>query len=328
MTSTFSTPAPPVTATPTAAPALRCAGVGHHFGDNRVLFEINLTIHPGEIVALVGPSGSGKSTLLRAILGTHPPAAGRIFAAGRPVLGPTRDIGIVYQRYSLFPFLTAVRNVAAGPMFDQTKLLDRLLHHFAWRRLRAKHKADAADWLRRVGLERAADLYPSELSGGMQQRVAIAQAMILRPSILLLDEPFGALDEATREELQHMLLNLYAENLAAKRAGLRPPHTILIVTHELNEALYVSDRVLGLSQFWRWEDEGLNACPGATIIYDDAAPVFDPDAPRDYQAFHDQREELRRIVFEPSPRCGRSEHVRYESRLAAGDVAGVMAVGR
>ena len=309
-----------------AAPALRCAHVAHWFGENKVLFDINLTIHPGQIVALVGPSGSGKSTLLRAILGTHPPNAGTVCAAGRPVLGPTRDIGIVYQRYSLFPFLTALRNVAAGPMFDQTKMLDRVLHHWQWRKLRARHKAAAADWLRRVGLERAADLYPSELSGGMQQRVAIAQAMILKPQILLLDEPFGALDEATREELQHMLLRLYAENLDARRAGLRPAHTILIVTHELNEALYVSDRVLGLSQYWRWEDEGFDACPGATIIYDDVAPVFSPDEPRSYDAFLEQREDLRRIVFEPEPRVGRFERVRWESRLAAGDVSGVMAV--
>ena len=109
--------------------------------------------------------------------------------------------------------------------------------------------------------------------------MAIAQALIMKPKILLLDEPFGALDEATREELQLMLLNLYQENLAGQeRKGEPPPHTILIVTHELNEALYVADRVVGLSQYHR---EGSQ---GATIVYDKAAPVFHPTDPKEYRA--------------------------------------------
>jgi ABC-type nitrate/sulfonate/bicarbonate transport system ATPase subunit len=115
----------------------------------------------------------------------------------------------------------------------------------------------------------------------------------MKPQILLLDEPFGALDEATREELQLMLLKLYQENLKAKADGRKPPFTILIVTHELNEALYVSDRVLGLSQY---HSEGEL---GSRIVYDQAAPAFHPTDERDYAKFHQQKEELRQFVFDP-----------------------------
>ncbi len=126
----------------------------------------------------------------------------------------------------------------------------------------------------------------------MRQRVAIAQAMIMEPKILLLDEPFGALDESTRTDLQLMLLRFYQENLDAKREGKAPPYTVLIVTHELNEALYVSDRVIGLSQY---HDDGAN---GATIVYDRPCPVFHPDDVRDFDRFVNQREELRKAVFD------------------------------
>ncbi len=143
-----------------------------------------------------------------------------------------------------------------------------------------------------MGLGKSINHYPHEMSGGMRQRVAIAQAMIMRPKILLLDEPFGALDESTRTDLQSMLLRFYQENLEAKRKGQDPPYTILIVTHELNEALYVSDRVIGLSQY---HDDGAN---GATIVYDRPCPVFHPNDARDFDRFLNQREELRKAVFD------------------------------
>ncbi len=302
-----------------------CRGVTHAFGDNRVLHDVNLEVARGEILALVGPSGCGKSTLLRAILGTHPSNSGEIRMNGDQVTGPDRDRGIVYQRYSLFPFLTAVENVAFGLMVDQTKLHDRFFRPLQWRELRKRHLAEAAEMLDRVKLGKALDLYPSEMSGGMCQRVAIAQALIMRPEILLLDEPFGALDEATRESLQELLLELYSENLDARAKGEKPPHTILIVTHELNEALYVSDRVVGLSQYWKWEADGHSSCPGATIVYDKVAPVFSTDQPRDPEALIEQREELRGVAFEPKERLPRDQNVRFWQQVEEGLGQGMLA---
>lgn len=144
----------------------------------------------------------------------------------------------------------------------------------------------------------------------MCQRVAIAQALIMRPKLLLLDEPFGALDEATRESLQLMLLHLYQENLDARAKQQPEPHTILIVTHELNEALYVSDRVLGLSQYHHDGEEG------ATIVYDKPAPVFRPNEEKDIAAFNEQKEVLLKAVFSDEHIQHHSEFVSYWSEVA------------
>lgn len=303
-----------------AAPILSITGVSHAFGDNRVLHDVNLTVEQGQIVALVGPSGCGKTTLLRAITGTHPPQAGRLHmhdsSGSRPVRGPDRDRGIVYQRYSLFPHLTALENVAFGPMLDQTTPSFRLFRRGAWRSLRKRHLEEAAALLEKMRLGASMDRYPRELSGGMCQRVSIAQALIMKPSILLLDEPFGALDESTREELQRILLTLYAENHDAVRAGTPPPYTILIVTHEINEAIFVSDRVVGLSQYWDWRDVGMKACPGATIVYDQPAPVFRPDHERDVSLFRDQKDEILHAVFDPAYCQSYREYIRLADAAA------------
>jgi NitT/TauT family transport system ATP-binding protein len=304
---------------------LKVDGVSHWFGSNRVLYDVSFEVACGQIVSLVGPSGCGKSTLLRAILGTHPPCAGSIYMNGMLVDQPGRDRGIVYQRYSLFPFLTAVQNVAFGLMLDQTTLTQRSLKYLPWRKLRRRHLEQAAGLLKKLGLGAAIGLYPTEMSGGMCQRVAIAQALIMKPQILLLDEPFGALDEATREELQHMLLELYQENLSAKAAGTRPPHTIVIVTHELNEAIYVADRVLGLSQYWQWEATGQATAPGASIIYDKTAPVFHPTDAREYQQFLEQRREIRRVVFDHDHRQPRKDHLVFWRQCERGEAAGILA---
>jgi NitT/TauT family transport system ATP-binding protein len=284
---------------------LECRGVGHHFGRKRVLNDINLTIERGDIVALVGPSGCGKSTLLRAILGTHPPRVGEVRMNGIPYRRPSRHCGIVYQKYSLFPFLTAEGNVAFGPLLDRTTVLFRWFRPLRTRRFRRVLERHALHLLTRMKLRDSAHHYPHELSGGMQQRVAIAQALIMKPQILLLDEPFGALDESTREELQDMLLQLYAMNLEARSRGEKPRYTLLIVTHELNEAIYVANRVLGLSQF---HAEGSQ---GATIVYDKPAPIFLPGQLPDLELFRAQRDEIRQVVFDPKSKRHRDEHVTY-----------------
>lgn len=287
---------------------LEVKNVSHGFRGKKVLNRVQLQIAAGQIVALVGPSGCGKSTLLRAILGTHPPQQGEILASGHPVTRPGRDVGIVYQDYSLYEFLSARDNVAFGLMLDQTSLWDRCFRPIFWKQLREGHHQQALEMLQKVNLSHAATHFPSEMSGGMRQRVAIAQALVMHPKILLLDEPFGALDEATREELQLMLLRLADENRQAMENGETPPYTILIVTHELNEAIYVSERVIGLSQF---HEDGQN---GATIVYDKPSPIFRPGDPRDYEQFETQREELRQVVFNPSSRGHATEHVTFWSR--------------
>lgn len=310
---------------------LNAQSVHKRFGENHVLHNVTLQVAAGQIVALVGPSGCGKSTLLKIILGILEASDGGVYIgsgfAGR-VYKPGADRGIVFQNYGLMPFLTAEENVALGPDVLNTTLFDRLIGSVwpwsKWRRLKKKDLAHAREILSRMGLEHAFCKYPSELSGGMQQRVAIAQAIITRPHILLLDEPFGALDEATRESLQMMLLEFREENLRAIERGEDPPYSIIMVTHELNEAIYVSDRVVGLSQYWNWKEAGFETCPGATIVYDRPAPIFHPDDPKEHEQFVTQRGEIREVVFRddilPSP----NTHVTFWNEVYANGGQGVL----
>lgn len=295
--------------------ALEIRNLSHWYGEQRILNKINLQIAAGQIVALVGPSGCGKSTLLRAILGTDPPSEGEIFAEGRLVEEPSRDVGIVYQNYSLYEFLSAEQNVAFGLKLDKSSLISRFISLPSYLRKQRENLQLARDFLKQVGLEAAMGLYPSELSGGMRQRVAIAQAFILKPKIVLLDEPFGALDEATREDLQIMLLRFYQENLKAKQNWERPPYTIILVTHELNEAIYVADRVIGLSRFHTDGDQG------AMVVYDRPCPVFHPDDPKDLSKLIEQREELRSAVFDPDYVKHHSKYVSFWDELASDALA-------
>lgn len=290
--------------------ALEIRDVSHWYGQNRVLNNVNLTIRAGQIVALVGPSGCGKSTLLKAILGTHPAKAGEVRASGRTIRKPSREVGIVYQHYSLFDFLTAESNVAFGLKLDRTSLPYRLLMYPWYMKERRAHLAESREYLKKVGLGASCGHFPTELSGGMRQRVAIAQSLIVKPKVLLLDEPFGALDEATRESLQVMLLRFYQENLVAIREGRQPETTILIVTHELTEAIYVADRVIGLSRFYDGGDQG------ATIVYDRPCPVFMPDEPKDLERLVQQREELRHAVFDSSYIKHHNKYVSFWDELA------------
>jgi NitT/TauT family transport system ATP-binding protein len=311
---------------------LECRKIHHWFGESkRVLHDINFSVINGEIVSLVGPSGCGKSTLLRAIVGTHPPKKGKVIvfhgygdSTGMEVIKPGRDRGIVYQKYSLFPFLTAQENVALGLMLDKTSLPFRFFRFFKWRKMRKDHLEKAAAMLEKLGLADAVKHYPHEMSGGMCQRVAIAQALLMEPEILLLDEPFGALDEATREDLQGMILTLYLENCQAKKEKRKAPYTVLLVTHELNEAIYVSDRVLGLSQYWGWEKEGHKECPGATIVYDKVAPVYLPDDVKNTGDFLAQREEIREAVFNPEICQERKEFRTFWKDIKEGKGQGIL----
>ena len=189
------------------------------FGEKLILDRLSLSMQSGEFMALVGSSGSGKSTILRLIAGLEHPSSGSISVNGTPVNGPGPDRGMVFQKYSLYPWLNAAENVAFGMRLQRMKSTE----------IRER----TAYFLQVVGLSEAADKLPRELSGGMQQRVAIARALATNPSILLLDEPFGALDLQIRESMQNFLLKLW------QRTGL----TVLLITHDVEEALVLAQRV-------------------------------------------------------------------------------------
>ena len=176
----------------------------------------------GELVTIVGPSGCGKSTLLRIIAGLKPhfpPSEGEVAVFGRPIHEPGPDRGLVDQKYSLLPHLNVLENVAFGLKLRGVRRSERL--------------EQAQDWVKKVGLDGCERKFPSELSGGMQQRVAIAATLILRPRILLMDEPFGALDPGIRLRMQELLIQLWNEK----------EETVFLVTHSVEEAVYLGDRV-------------------------------------------------------------------------------------
>ncbi|MEW2299019.1 ABC transporter ATP-binding protein [Streptomyces sp. NPDC006655] len=204
---------------------LRLDSVGRHFGDQRVLDGISLTVPEGQLLSVVGPSGCGKSTLLRTIAGLLPVQEGTVTVDGTPVTGVPERLAVVFQEYgrSLLPWLTVRDNVALP-------LRRRGLP-------RAARRAEAETILERVGLHGVARRRPHELSGGMQQRVAIARALVPRPSLLLMDEPFGSLDAGTREDLEDLLLEVHRAD----------DTTIVFVTHDIDESVYVGDRVVVLS---------------------------------------------------------------------------------
>lgn len=286
----------------THKPVVSSRKVHHWFGDNKVLHDINSEIVPGTVVCVVGPSGCGKSVWLKGIAGIIPPKQGNILVhVGNDevydIRKPCRHVGVVAQDKTVFPFWNAIDNVAAGLMLDQTSIPYRSFGYFAWRKLRKTHREEAAFWLEKVGLKGSEYKYPRELSGGMQQRLAIAQTMINKPRLTIMDEPFSALDEANKEKQQRLLLTLRAENEAFKAKGEEPPYTFMIVTHEINEAIYVGDRVIGLSQHWDWKSEGHETCPGARIVYDQPSPVFSPYDIPNYGNFVEQKTEILKTVF-------------------------------
>ena len=186
------------------------------------LRELDVRIHRREFVCVIGPSGCGKSTFARVIAGLQPVSSGRLLVDGQPVTGPGPDRGMVFQGYTLFPWLTLAQNVRFG--------LDM--------QGRADGPADreARQWLDLVGLGKFADAFPHQLSGGMKQRVAIARALAAGPKILLMDEPFGALDPQTRAQMQAHLLEIW------RNVDI----TIVFITHDMDEAIFLADRILVL----------------------------------------------------------------------------------
>jgi NitT/TauT family transport system ATP-binding protein len=228
--------------------------LGRVFGERdtmvTALERINFKVRKRELISVIGPSGCGKSTLIRILAGLDYPSSGVVRLDNEPVVGPGADRGMVFQGYTLFPWLTVKQNVMFGPTLNSS--------------LDVPAERKAVKWLKVVGLEAFADAYPAQLSGGMKQRVAIARALANSPRILLMDEPFGALDAQTRASMQAHLLRIWSE----------VDVTILFITHDLDEAIYLSDRIVVLG-----------ARPGRIVEVIDV-PVPRPRSPEQFMSGH------------------------------------------
>jgi NitT/TauT family transport system ATP-binding protein len=233
-------------------PILSFRDVWVEYGDKIVLEKVNLEVSAGAFVSIIGPSGAGKSTFLRLALGQEAPTRGAIALDGEPLRPePGRDRGVVFQRYSVFPHLSTLENALFGIECQGAPVTGRL-----WGRRRREARDQAAAMLEAVGLGGALATYPSQLSGGMQQRLAIAQALIMRPRILLLDEPFGALDPGVRLDMHALITDLWRQHQL----------TILMVTHDIREAFKLATRVLAFDK--RRHDPHAPGRYGSTAIYD------------------------------------------------------------
>jgi NitT/TauT family transport system ATP-binding protein len=242
------------------------------------LHDVNLLVEPGQFCAVVGPTGCGKSTTLTLVSGLDEPSAGLVSVDGKPVAGIARGTSFVFQADALMPWKTVLANVSMGPLFHGV-------------RKRQAH-AEARDWLRRVGLSGFEDRYPHQLSGGMRKRVALAAALINNPSILLMDEPFGALDVQTKAIMSNELLTLWEES--------RP--SVIFVTHDLEEAVGLADRVVVMT-----------AGPGTVKA------VYDIDLPRPRGAVQEIRFEPRFLeLYQQIWEALRDEVERAHARTAEG----------
>ncbi len=249
---------------------VRMDGVGHRYDPApdapMAVQDINLEIHRHEFVAVVGPSGCGKSTLLRMVSGLLIPSHGEVSVFGKQVDGPRDDVGIVFQKPTLLPWLSVRKNV-----------LFPLKHKYGRYNRQDEKRAD--ELLAIAGLETFGDKMPDELSGGMQQRVGIVRALLLNPDILLMDEPFSALDAMTREQIGFDLLKIWNEQ----------PKTVLFITHSISEAVLLADRVLVMSKR-----------PGTVL------DLIDIDLPRPRSAdtireprFSELTDRIRKHIYEP-----------------------------
>jgi NitT/TauT family transport system ATP-binding protein len=233
-------------------PLIKAKNLWKKYGSNVVLERLNITVNTGEFITMVGTSGCGKSTFLKMLLGMEEPSSGKLLLDGKPIPNePDQSRGIVFQQYSVFPHLTVLENVIIAREFEHSPLLGRL---FGGRKKTVVEEAKAL--LDSVGLTSAINKYPHELSGGMKQRLAIAQALIRQPRILLLDEPFGALDPGIRADMHQLILKLWREHKL----------TVFMVTHDLSEGFYLGTRL--------WVFDKLRLDPhspeafGASITYD------------------------------------------------------------
>jgi NitT/TauT family transport system ATP-binding protein len=233
------------------------------YGSQVVLENLNFTIAEHEFVTIVGASGCGKTTFLRMLLGVEKPSRGELLIDGKPIAAePGPERGIVFQRYSLFPHLTVLQNLMLGLEFAGSPVIGRL---FGAKRRAAIDKARAL--LESIGLDAARNKFPSQLSGGMQQRLSIAQSVIREPKILLLDEPFGALDPGITADMHEIVLRLWELNRM----------TIFMITHDLKESFQLGTRVLVFDR--PRNDPQAPEAYGATVTYDlllkrrDAIPV-------------------------------------------------------
>lgn len=190
--------------------------------ERTILNQLNLKIHKREFICVIGPSGCGKSTLSRVVAGLNPYHSGELLVDGQAIEGPSPERGMVFQGYTLFPWKTVKENVMFGPIMKGAS--------------QASAEAHAREWINIIGLEKYENQYPHQLSGGMKQRVAIARALVNEPKILLMDEPFGALDPHTRQKMQKHLMDLW-QNIDI---------TIIFVTHDMDEAILLADRIVAL----------------------------------------------------------------------------------
>ncbi|MCA1490410.1 ABC transporter ATP-binding protein [Ensifer sp. NBAIM29] len=226
-----------------AKPMVSIDSVTMSFGAYVAVKDVNLSVSDGEFLAIVGPTGCGKSTILNAIAGLLKPASGTVAIDGQPVRGVQNDIGYLFQQDALLPWKTALENVELGPMFKGTGAAER--------------REQSMKWLAKVGLKGFEHRYPHQLSGGQRKRVQMAQALITGPKVILMDEPFSALDIHTRHLMQNELLRLWQEERRA----------VVMITHDLEEAIALGDRVVVLA-----------AGPRSRVI--DSFPV-DLERPRD-----------------------------------------------
>ncbi|KAA3518788.1 ABC transporter ATP-binding protein [Agrobacterium vitis] len=251
-----------------AVPAIRFDRLGQVFstrsGQTEALRDVSFEVARHEFLAILGPSGCGKSTLLRMIAGLLAPSSGSLQVFGHPVIEPRDDIGIVFQKPTLLPWATVEDNVLFPARHKRG-------------RVSAEERQRAGELLRMVGLEGFASRLPDELSGGMQQRVGIARALLMDPDILLMDEPFSALDALTREVMGFDLLRIFTQR----------PKTVVFITHSVNEAALLADRVLVMT-----------GRPG-TVLTDIVVPVGRPRGPEtaNERAIHDLTAYLRDLLL-------------------------------
>lgn len=249
-------------------PMIQAKNLWKSYSDNVVLERMNVNVNAGEFITMVGTSGCGKSTFLKMLLGMESPTSGELLLDNKPIPNePDQSRGIVFQQYSVFPHLTVLQNVILAREFEKSPLLGKLFGG-------AKRKVidEAKMLIDTVGLTPALNRYPHELSGGMKQRLAIAQALIRRPRILLLDEPFGALDPGIRADMHQLVLKLWQEHQL----------TIFMVTHDLSEGFYLGTRLWVFDKLRR--DNQAPTAYGANITYDLPITRKKTELPEDLQA--------------------------------------------